>query len=71
VVLCIFGGLIGLLLVYGLTSVASSMTGFDLSLTAANVFMGLIISATIGIISGFVPAHQASRMNPVDAIRAN
>ena len=71
VVLCIFGGLIGLLLVYGLTSVASSMTGFDLSLPAAHVFMGLIISATIGIISGFVPAHQASRMNPVDAIRAN
>ena len=71
VVLCIFGGLIGLLLVFGLTSVASNLTGFDLSLTAANVFMGLIISATIGIISGFVPAHQASRMNPVDAIRAN
>lgn len=71
VVLCIFGGLLGLVLVFGLTSVASSLTGFDLSLTPANVLMGLLISATIGVISGFVPAHQASRMNPVDAIRAN
>jgi putative ABC transport system permease protein len=71
VVLCIFGGLIGLVLVFGLTTVASQITGFDLSLTPANVLMGLLISATIGVISGFVPAHQASRMNPVDAIRSN
>jgi ABC-type antimicrobial peptide transport system permease subunit len=30
-----------------------------------------MISAVIGIISGFVPAYNASRMSPVEAIRAN
>jgi putative ABC transport system permease protein len=62
--------LFGLLLVFILSIVASGATGFDLALTAGNIIMGLIISATIGIISGYVPAHQAARMNPVDAIRA-
>jgi putative ABC transport system permease protein len=71
VVLCIFGGLIGLFLVFILSIFASQASGFDLSLTIGNISLGILISATIGIISGYIPAHQASRMNPVDAIRAN
>jgi putative ABC transport system permease protein len=71
IVLCIIGGGIGLILVLLLSLAASSATGLDLSLTTGNVILGLIISAVIGIISGFIPAHQASQMNPVDAIRAN
>ena len=71
IILCVIGGCIGLVLVYLLSIGASNATGFDLSLTAGNITMGIIISATIGILSGYVPAHQASLMNPVDAIRAN
>ncbi len=71
VVLCIIGGCIGLILVLLLSIAASSATGLDLSLTLGNILTGIIISATIGVISGYVPAHQASNMNPVDAIRAN
>ena len=70
VVLCLIGGMIGLLLVYGLSTLASSALDFDLSLTIANVLRGLMISASIGIISGFIPALRASQMNPVDAIRS-
>jgi len=33
--------------------------------------MGILISAIVGIISGYIPAYQASQMNPVDAIRSN
>jgi putative ABC transport system permease protein len=69
IVLCIIGGIIGLLLVLLLSIGASNATGFDLALTPGNILLGIVISATIGILSGFVPAHQASRMNPVDAIR--
>jgi putative ABC transport system permease protein len=72
VVLCIFGGIIGLLVVYGLTTLVSgSFEDFKFVLTAGNITMGICISAVIGIISGFIPAMQASQMNPVDAIRAN
>ncbi len=71
IILCIIGGCIGLLLVLLLSIVASNVTGFDLALTIGNILMGIIISASIGVISGYVPALQASKMNPVDAIRAN
>ena len=71
IVLCIIGGCIGLILVLLLSIAASNATGFDLALTMGNILMGITISASIGVISGYVPALQASRMNPVDAIRAN
>ena len=71
VVLCIIGGCIGLILVLLLSLAASQASGLDLSLTFGNIIMGIVISASIGIISGYIPAHQASQMNPVDAIRAN
>ncbi len=71
VVLCLFGGIIGLLIVYGLSYVAISALNFNLVLTSGNIVLGLMISAVIGIISGFVPAYNASRMSPVEAIRAN
>lgn len=71
VMLCIFGGLIGLLLVYILSAIASKATDFDLTLTTGNILYGITISAVIGILSGFIPAFRASKMNPVDAIRSN
>ena len=71
IILCIIGGMVGLLFVLALSIVASNLTGFDLTLTFNNILMGIFISTTIGIISGYIPALQASRMNPVDAIRSN
>ncbi len=70
VVLCIIGGLFGLTLVYLLAQAVSMTMDFKFVLTFNNLLMGLLISAAVGIISGYIPAHQASRMNPVDAIRA-
>lgn len=72
ITLCIFGGMIGLGIVYLLTlAVSGAFEDFKFVLTAGNIVMGIGVSAVIGVISGFVPALQASQMNPVDAIRAN
>ena len=71
VILCLIGGLLGLLLVLPLSAVATSLMDFDFLLSRSNFIFGLSISTVIGIISGLVPAYIASRMNPVDAIRAN
>jgi len=71
VVLCVIGGTIGLVFVYGLSALATSAAGFNFALTTGNIMLGLTISASIGIISGFIPALRASQMNPVEAIRAN
>lgn len=70
VVLCLIGGLIGVMIVFGLTALASQVVDFKLYLSFENFILGTGMSLAIGIISGFVPAWQASRLDPVEAIRA-
>ena len=71
VFLCLIGGIIGLMLVFAIATTASVILDFEMPLTLRNILIGLIGSALIGIISGFVPAWMASRLDPVEAIRAN
>jgi putative ABC transport system permease protein len=70
VILALLGCSIGLLLVWGITFLASSVSGFAFVLSLQNVLIGIILSASIGIIAGIVPAISAARMDPVEAIRA-
>jgi len=70
VILAIIGGLIGLFLVFIASMIASSFTGdFEFVLSPTNIFIGTMISAAIGLISGIIPAISASRLDPVEAIR--
>ena len=50
---------------------ASNILDFSLSLTVQNIFLGISVSAIIGVISGIIPALSASRLDPVEAIRSN
>lgn len=68
IILSIIGGLLGLIFVYLGTVVFSKLTDMNFMLTVGNITKGLLISAIIGIISGFAPALTASKLNPVDAI---
>jgi putative ABC transport system permease protein len=69
--LCLLGGFFGLIIVWGLATMASNMFDFSLSLTIQNIFLGISVSAIIGVISGIIPALSASRLDPVEAIRSN
>ncbi len=71
VTLCLIGGLAGLFIIYILTFFAEDILGFSLLLTLENLFWGIGISAFIGVLSGFIPAWSASRLDPVEAIRSN
>ena len=71
VILAIIGGLIGLVLVFIASLLASQFTGdFQFILSPFNMFIGTVISAAIGLISGILPAISASKLDPVEAIRA-
>lgn len=70
VFLSLLGGAVGLLLVWLGTLLVSSGLDMDLSLTGGNIMLGFSVSFFIGLVSGFIPAFIASRMDPVVAIRA-
>jgi len=71
IILCLIGGAVGLLIVYSLTFVATSMLDMKFVLTYSNIAIGLGVSVAIGIIAGLVPAFSAARLDPVEAIRSN
>lgn len=70
VILCLIGGLIGLVLIYFATLGINAVSDFGVALTLKNINVALLISLIVGIFAGIVPAWSASRLSPVDAIRS-
>ncbi len=68
VILSLVGGIAGLLIIGLLTVAVNLASDFTMYLTMGNILLGLGISSLIGLVSGFAPALQAARMNPVEAI---
>ncbi len=68
VLLSVTGGILGLILVFVGTLFVNYFFTLGMHLTAGNILLAVVISATIGIVAGFAPASSASRMNPVEAI---
>jgi putative ABC transport system permease protein len=69
--LSLLGGLSGLLIIYLLTLIVNSMDlSFVLVLTLNNIMIGVGVSGLIGLISGLLPARNASKLNPVEAMRS-
>jgi len=68
--LCIIGGLVGLLLVFGLTVVVSNLLDFPIFLSPSIIVTALFICIVAGVAAGIIPASQAAKMDPVAAIRS-
>ncbi len=67
-VICVIGGLFGLAIAWPITlGMAKIMPA---TLSPMIVALALGVSALTGLVSGFMPAWRAARMNPVDALRA-
>lgn len=69
VVICIIGGIIGIVLGVGLGAVAATYMGYEASVSVAAVIVAVVFSMGIGIFFGYYPANKAAKLNPIDALR--
>lgn len=70
VMLSMFGGFIGLIMGVVISALAASAIGIPLSLSGGAIAIALSFSAGVGIIFGWTPARNASKLNPIDALRS-
>jgi putative ABC transport system permease protein len=70
IILCVLGGIIGLLLVWTIAMILTKALDFEFVLSTGNILLGTGLSAIIGLIAGVLPAISASKLDPVEAIRS-
>jgi putative ABC transport system permease protein len=70
VILSATGGVLGLAAGALVVAVLSAATGATLKIAPLYIFLSLFVSSATGIVSGWYPARRASRMDPVEALRA-
>ncbi len=70
VILCVIGGIFGMLLVWVISIVLTNFMDFEFVLGMGNIILGTGLAAIIGLISGILPAISASKLDPVEAIRS-
>ena len=69
VILCMAGGIIGVLLGLGLAALTANVSPVPAAATPGTVLVGLLFSSGVGIVFGALPAIRAARLNPIDALR--
>lgn len=69
IMLCLSGGLMGLLLIYLFNFLISNLLNFNVFLSFQNFMLGTIISLVVGILAGYFPSKKAADMLPVNALK--
>lgn len=69
IILCIIGGITGIVLGHGAAMLVNIYLKWPVESSPAVVAAAFIVSAMVGIIFGFYPAWKASRLDPIEALR--
>ena len=69
-VLCMFGGTIGVLLGMGIGNLLQ-IFGLNFVASGKIIIISFLSSAIIGLVFGIFPAYKASKLNPIDALRTD
>ncbi|MGA9117836.1 MAG: ABC transporter permease [Bacteroidota bacterium] len=65
--ICLIGGLIGLAIAFPLSLIVDQFLPTAMPMSV--VFVSILISLAVGVVSGFLPAYRAAKMDPVEALR--
>lgn len=69
-VLAATGGIIGVLLAYGLVELLGTVTSIPLKMPMDAVVISLCVSTAVGLFFGIYPATRAAKLDPIEALRA-
>lgn len=67
--LSLLGGAIGIGIAYALAKLVATVTPVPTSLPLLAVTIALLVSGSVGLISGVYPAWRAARLDPIEALR--
>lgn len=69
VLICLIGGLLGVLFSVGISLLFNTVAkDFAMSFSTASIVLAVLCSTIIGVVFGFMPAKNASKLNPIDAL---
>ena len=69
VILCFFGGAVGILAGRGISILVRILLHWPTELSLSAIVAAFVVSVTVGIVFGFYPAWKASRLDPIIALR--
>ncbi len=67
-ILCALGGVLGLLLSWGVTVLITALASITMTITIGYILLALIVSTLIGMVAGIYPAFKAARLDPILAL---
>ncbi len=70
-VLAALGGLMGVLIAYGFAVLIRTVTPVPMAMPMVSVVIGVGLSSVVGLFFGIYPARKASRLDPIEAMRAD
>ncbi|MEG0483199.1 MAG: MacB family efflux pump subunit [Acinetobacter sp.] len=70
ILVCILGGILGVLLSLGIGQLISQIAkgSFQMAYSTTSIIAAFVCSTLIGVVFGFIPARNAAQLNPVDAL---
>ena len=63
------GGLVGVIIAWSLAVIIRKVTPVPMALPWSSVIIGVGLSAVVGLLFGIYPARQASKLDPIEALR--
>jgi len=66
--LCALGGILGLLVAWGITTLITTLASITMTITIGYILLAVIVSSVIGMIAGIYPAFKAARLDPILAL---